>query len=138
MMKAKVLFLCSGNSCRTQMAEAMLRQIAGERFEIASAGGQPVPLDPEAVDAMREIGIDIANQAPKDVRTFWGQRFTYVISLCERQHERTCPIFPGAVWRQTWPMEDPSAVHSQEERKALVRRLRDQIQQKVFEFANTN
>ena len=136
MIKAKVLFLCTANSCRTQMAEAMLRQIAGERFEITSAGADPAPIDAEAVDAMREIGIDITDQAPKDVVKFLGQRFTYVISLCDRQQERTCPIFPGAVWREAWPMEDPAAAKSQEERKALVRRLRDQIQQRVFEFAN--
>jgi arsenate reductase (thioredoxin) len=136
MIKPKVLFLCTANSCRTQMAEAMLRQIAGERFEITSAGADPAPLDPEAVDAMREIGIDIADQAPKDVVKFLGQRFTYVISLCDRQQERTCPTFPGAVWRQVWSMEDPAAAQSPDERRMLVRRLRDQIQQKVFEFAN--
>jgi len=136
MIKPKVLFLCTGNSCRTQMAEAMLRQIAGDRFEITSAGGDPTLIDPDAVDAMKEIGIDISDQTSKDVSKFLGERFTYVISLCDRQQERTCPIFPGAVWRQAWPMEDPAAAQSQSERKALVRRLRDQIQQKVFEFAN--
>ncbi len=138
MIKPKVLFLCTGNSCRTQMAEAMLRQIAGDRFEITSAGGDPTPIDPEAVEAMREIGIDISDQSPKDVGRFLGQRFTYVISLCDRQQERTCPIFPGAIWRQAWPMEDPATVQSQAERKALVRQLRDQIQHKVFEFAKQN
>lgn len=71
MIKPKVLFLCTANSCRTQMAEAMLRQIAGERFEITSAGADPTPLDPEAVDAMGEIGIDIGDQAPKDVAGSW-------------------------------------------------------------------
>jgi len=137
-IKPKVLFLCTGNSCRTQMAEAMIRQIAGDRFEITSAGGDPTPIDPEAVEAMREIGIDISDQSPKDVGRFLGQRFTYVISLCDRQQERTCPIFPGAIWRQAWPMEDPATVQSQAERKALVRQLRDQIQHKVFEFAKQN
>ncbi len=136
MIKAKVLFLCSGNSCRTQMAEAMLRHIAGDRFEITSAGGDPTPIDPEAVDAMREIGIDISGQTSKVVDGFLGRRFSYVISLCDRQQERTCPVFPGAIWRQVWPMEDPASARSREERRALVRRLRDQIQHKVFEFAN--
>lgn len=136
MIKPKVLFLCTGNSCRTQMAEAMLRQIAGDRFEITSAGGEPTPLDPEAVDAMQEIGIDISDQTSRVVDKFLGQRFTFVISLCDRQQERTCPIFPGAIWRHVWTMEDPSSARSPEERKALVRRLRDQIQHKVFEFAN--
>jgi arsenate reductase (thioredoxin) len=138
MIKPKVLFLCTGNSCRTQMAEAMLRQIAGDRFEVVSAGADPTPIDPEAVDAMREIGIDISDQPCKAVEKFFGQRFSYVISLCDRKQERTCPIFPGAIWRQVWPMEDPATAQSQEERRALVRRLRDQIQQKVFEFAGQN
>ena len=136
MIKSKVLFLCTGNSCRTQMAEAMLRQIAGDRFEITSAGGDPGPIDPEAMGAMREIGIDISGQTSKDVGKFLGQRFSFVISLCDRQQERTCPIFPGAIWRQAWPMEDPTTAQSKEERRALVRRLRDHIQEKVFEFAN--
>lgn len=135
MIKARVLFLCTGNSCRTQMAEAMLREIAGDRFEITSAGGELTPIDPEAVDAMKEVGIDISGQTPKVLDDFFGERFSYVISLCDRQQERTCPIFPGAIWRQVWPLENPSSVPSPEERKALVRRLRDQIQQKVFEFA---
>ena len=138
MIKPKVLFLCTGNSCRTQMAEAMLRKIAGDRFEVVSAGADPTPIDPEAVDAMREIGIDISDQPSKAVEKFFGQRFSYVISLCDRKQERTCPIFPGAIWRQVWPMEDPSTAQSQDERRALVRRLRDQIQQKVFEFAGQN
>jgi len=91
MIKPKVLSLYTGNSCRTQMAEAMLRQIAGDRFEIVSAGGDATPLDPEAVDAMKEIGIEISGQSSK--AEFFGQRFSYVISLCDRQEERQCPIF---------------------------------------------
>jgi arsenate reductase len=134
MIKPKVLFLCTTNSCRTQMAEGILRQIAGDRFEITSAGADPAPIDAEAVVAMKEIGIDISRQAPKDMGQFLGQRFTYVISLCDRHEERTCPIFPGAVW----PMEDPSTARSQAEHRALVRRLRDHIQNRVLEFANQN
>jgi arsenate reductase (thioredoxin) len=118
------------------MAEAMLRQIAGDRSEITSAGNDPTPIDSDAVDAMKEIGIDISGRTTKAVTKFPGQRFTFVISLCGRQEERTCPIFPGAIWRQVWPMESLTAAQSPEERKALVRRLRDQIQEKVFEFAN--
>ena len=100
MIKPRVLFLCSGNSCRTQIAEAFLKDLASDRFDIFSAGVDPAPLDPEAVEAMRELGIEISGQAPKDVHRFAGQRFTYVISLCDREKERTCPIFPGAIWRQ--------------------------------------
>lgn len=107
-IKSKVLFLCSGNSCRTQIAEAFLRDLAGDRFDVISAGGDPTPLDPEAVDAMRELGIEMSGQTSKDVSRFLGQRFTYVISLCNRQKERACPIFPGVIWRQQWDLENPA------------------------------
>jgi len=136
MIKTKVLFLCTGNSCRTQMAEAMLRQIAGDRFEITSAGANPTTIDPDAIEAMQEIDIDISRQETKVVDPFLGSRFSYVISLCDRDRERTCPIFPGAIWRQQWPLDNPNAAHSPAERKALVRRLRDEIQQRVYEFAS--
>jgi arsenate reductase len=136
MIKTKVLFLCTGNSCRTQMAEAMLRQIAGDRFEITSAGANPTLLDPDAIEAMREIGIDISHQETKVVDGFLGSRFSYVISLCDRDKERSCPIFPGAIWRQKWVLNDPNGATSPAERKALVRRLRDEIQRRVVEFAN--
>ena len=136
MIKSRVLFLCSGNSCRTQMAEAMLRQIAGDRFEITSAGANRASLDPDAIDAMREIGIDISHQETKIVDGYLGSRFSYVISLCDRERERTCPIFPGAIWRQKWPLDDPNTAVSPAERRALVRRLRDEIQRRVSDFAN--
>jgi arsenate reductase len=138
MIKSRVLFLCTGNSCRTQMAEAFLRELAGERFEIVSAGAQVTPLDPEAVRAMGELGIDISRQTPKDVALFLGQRFTFVISLCDRQQERTCPIFPGALWRQKWELENPAAAVDREEHREMVRRVRDEIRQRVAEFAEAN
>ena len=97
MIKPKVLFLCSGNSCRTQMAEAFLSDLAGDRFEITSAGSEATPLDRDAVAAMRELGIDISGHQSKSVTSYLGQRFTFVITLCDRQQERTCPIFPGAI-----------------------------------------
>jgi len=81
--KSKVVFLCSGNACRMQMAEAFLRDLAADRFEAVSAGGTPTPLDPEAVDAVRELGVEMSGQRPKDVSRFLGQRFTYVISLVQ-------------------------------------------------------
>ena len=131
MIKSKVLFLCSGNSCRTQMAEAFLRYLAGDRFNVISAGVDPTPLDPEAVDAMRELGIDMAGQTPKDVSRFLGQRFTYVISLCNRQKERACPIFPGAIWRQQWDLENPAVAP---DHRAAVRRVRDLLRQRIVQF----
>jgi len=137
-IKPKVLFLCTGNSCRTQMAEAFLRDLAGDRFEITSAGGEETPIDPEAVQGMLELGIDMSTQFPKKVDRFLGQRFSYVISLCDREHERTCPIFPGAISRLKWALDDPSRVPVSTERSIAVRRVRDQIRQKVVEFVSEN
>jgi arsenate reductase len=133
MIKSKVLFLCSGNSCRTQMAEAFLRNLAGDRFDVISAGGDPTPLDPEAVDAMRELGIEISGQASKDVSRFLGQRFTYVISLCDREKESTCPIFPGAIWRHHWDLENPAVAP---DHSLAVRRVRDQLRQRIVRFVH--
>jgi len=133
MIKSKVLFLCSGNSCRTQMAEAFLRDLASDRFDIISAGGDPTPLDPEAIQAMGELGIDISGQTPKDVSGFLGQRFTYVISLCDRRKERTCPIFPGAIWRQHWDLENPALAT---DRRVAVRRVRDELRHRIVQFVS--
>ena len=138
MIRPKVLFLCSGNSCRTQMAEALLRDLAGDRFEVTSAGNDVTPLDPLAVDAMREVGIDISDQVPKDVGRFLGMRFTYLISLCDRQKERSCPIIPGAIWRLQWEIDNPNLAATPEERRELVRRVRDDLRERVFEFISKN
>lgn len=134
MIKPKVLFLCSGNSCRTQMAEAFLNDLAGDRFEIASAGSEATPLDPDAIAAMRELGIDISGHQSKGVTSYLGQRFTFVITLCDRQQERTCPIFPGAIWRQEWHLDDPALADSPEEHRHRVRRVRDQLREHVVQF----
>ena len=133
MIKAKVLFLCTENSCRTLMAEAFLRDLAGDRFDIVSAGNEPGRVDPEAIAAMRELGVDISGQKPKSVTRYLGQRFTYVISLCDREKERTCPIFPGAIWRHKWDLEDPA---DSSDHRCAVRRVRDQIRQRVLQFVS--
>jgi thioredoxin type arsenate reductase len=138
MIKAKVLFLCTGNSCRTQMAEAFLRDLGGDRFEVTSAGDKVTALDPDAVEAMREVGVDISSQIPKSVDHFLKQRFSYVISLCDRQKERSCPIFPGAIWRSNWDVDNPATAQSAEEHRLLVRRVRDQIHERVVQFLNEN
>jgi arsenate reductase len=136
MIKTRVLFLCTGNSCRTQMAEGFLRDLGGDRFEVISAGDQVNTLDPDAVDAMRELGIDISSQTSKSVDPFLKQRFSYVISLCDRQKERSCPIFPGAIWRANWDVENPATAQSAEEHRLLVRRVRDQIREQVVAFVS--
>jgi len=118
------------------MAEAFLRDLGGDRFEVFSAGDQIAALDPDAVLAMREIGIDISSQTPKSVDPFLRQKFSYLISLCDRQKERSCPIFPGAIWRATWDIDNPANAQSAEEHRLLVRRARDQIRQRVVEFVN--
>lgn len=138
MIKANVLFLCTGNSRRTQMAEGFLRALAGDRFDVVSAGSEETPVDPDAVAAMREVGIDISGQEPKAVNRFLGRRFNYVVMLCDRQKERSCPIFPGAIWRLTWDLEDPSQAPTPGDRSAAIRRVRDDIQQRVMEFVNKN
>lgn len=136
-IKPKVLFLCTENSCRTQMAEALLRQLAGDELEIVSAGAEAGRLDPHAVAAMREIGIDISHAKTKVVDPYLGQRFHYVITLCDRDKERNCPIFPGAIWRQTWRIESPADLEvSGLDHAAAVRHARDTILRHVEEFVH--
>lgn len=126
-MKPKVLFLCTGNSARSQMAEGYLRHVAGDRFEAMSAGIEPKELNPLAVAAMREIGIDISLQKPKNVVSLLGQHVPYVITVCDDARER-CPVFPGTWKFLRWSFEDPAAaLGTEEERLAAFRRIRDEI-----------
>ena len=134
MIKPKVLFLCTGNSRRTQMAEGFLRAMAGDRFDVMSAGSEETPLDPDAVAVMREVGIDISMQETKAVNGFLGRRVSYLVTLCDREKERTCPVFPGAIWRLQWDLEDPSKAVTREERRSALRRVRDDIHQRVAAF----
>jgi arsenate reductase len=134
MIKSKILFLCSGNSCRTQMAEAFLRHEAGDHFEIVSAGSEAAPLDPDAIEAMREIGIDVSNYETKSVNLYLGRRFTFVITLCDRERERICPIFPGAIFREYWNLENPALVTAPHEHRAVVHCVRVQLQERVRQF----
>jgi arsenate reductase (thioredoxin) len=127
MGKPKVLFLCTGNSARSQMAEGYLRHVAGDRFEAMSAGVEPKGLNPLAVEAMQEIGIDISQQQSKDVVTLLGQHVPYIVTVCDNAKER-CPIFPGAWKFLHWSFEDPAAATgTHQERLAVFRRTRDQI-----------
>lgn len=118
MIKPKVLFLCGANSCRTHITEAFLRDLAGDRFDAMSAGYEAFDeVCPDAIEAMREVGIDISDHRPKKADQFLGQRINYVVTLCDREKERSCPIFPGAIWRLTWPLENPLASETPEERR---------------------
>ena len=133
-MKPRILFLCTGNSCRSQMAEGFLRHFAGDRFDVASAGTRPAVLNPDAVDAMREVGVDIAQHRSKSVDEFAGQRFDHVITVCDRARE-SCPIFPAAARLDHWPFDDPAeATGTSEERMAVFRRVRDEIAARIQRF----
>ena len=105
--RVRVLFLCTGNSSRSQMAQALAEQLGGGRVEAASAGSHPKPLDPRAVRAMRERGIDISARRSKHLSEFEGQRFDHVISLCDRVRE-VCPEFPGSPQVAHWSIADPA------------------------------
>lgn len=131
MTKRKVMFLCSGNSARSQMAEGWLRHLADDRFDVVSAGTEPSSVNPLAIAVMRERGIDISGHTSKPVAKFLGESFAYLITVCDSARER-CPIFPGAVKRIHWPLDDPAAaVGSDAERTAVFRRVRDEIETRI-------
>jgi len=120
-------------------AEAFLRELAGDELEIVSAGSEAGHLDPEAVAAMREVGIDISSARTKSVDPYLRERFHYVIMLCNRQIERSCPVFPGAIWRQTWELESPAALEADGMYHAMaVRYARDKLRHHVTEFVKTH
>lgn len=134
MSKQRVLIVCTGNSARSQIAEGLIRHEAGEQLEVFSAGTQPVEVRREAVEVMRELGIDISGQRSKSVAEFEGQEFDFVITVCDRAKEK-CPVFSGAPERLHWPFEDPAAlVEVGDERLHAFRRLRDKIHARVMVF----
>ena len=132
--KQRVLILCTGNSARSQMAEGLLRARAGDRFEVESAGTKPSLVRPEAIAAMRELGVDLTSHRSKSVDEFRGQHFDYVITVCDNAKE-SCPVFPGSVTRIHWSFEDPAAATGDEAaRVAEFRRIRDQIDARFAEW----
>ena len=134
--RQRVLFVCTGNSARSQMAEGLLRHEAGDRFEVFSAGTHPTQVRPEAIVVMHEIGLDISPHRSRPVDEFAGQAFDYVITVCDNANE-TCPVFPGTARRVHWPFDDPAAAQgSEDERKAVFRRVRDQIRARIAQFAS--
>ena len=129
--KARVLFLCTHNSARSQMAEGLLRHLAGDRFEAMSAGTEATRVRPLAIKAMEEIGIDISWQESKTLNRYLGEPFDHVITVCDDANE-ACPFFPGAVSRLHWSFEDPSkAQGTEEERLAVYRSVRDQLRERI-------
>jgi arsenate reductase len=137
--KQKVLFVCTGNSCRSQMAEGMLRHYGKDKFEVFSAGLDPSHVHPLAIKAMTEARIDISNQYSKTVNDFLGTDFSYVITVCDSAKER-CPVFPGKYNAIHWSIEDPaSAVGSESERMKDFRRVRQNIMKRINHFiSNTH
>ncbi len=130
-MEPKVLFLCTGNSARSQMAEGYLRHVASDRFVAMSASIEPKGLNPLAIEAMAEIGIDISHQKSKDVVTLLGQHIPYVITVCDNARER-CPIFPRTYKFLHWSFDDPAAATgTREEKLAVFRRVRDEIMRQI-------
>ena len=136
--KIRVLILCTGNSARSQMAEGLLRHDGGERFEVESAGTYPTAVRAEAITVMGELGIDISGQVSKNVDEFEGQRFDYVITVCDHARE-SCPVFFSAAERLHHGFEDPAGTDgSEEERLALFRRVSDELRGYLREFARTS
>lgn len=138
MGKLKVLFVCVHNSARSQMAEAFLNNLAGDRFRAESAGMEAGVLNPLAVEVMKEEGIDISRNKTKSVFDKYkrGELFSYVVTVCDEANAQTCPIFPG-LRTQTlhWSFEDPAAFEgSHEEKLGKTRRVRDAIKEKILEF----
>ena len=131
----RVLFLCTHNSARSQMAEGLLRHLSGDHFDVASAGTEQTHVQPLAIQAMEEIGIDLSRHTSKTLDRFLSQKFDYVITVCDQAAE-ACPVFPGEVKRIHWSFDDPSAATGSEEDKLRTfRRIRDEILGRLRIFA---
>ena len=136
MDKQRVLFLCTGNSARSQIAEAFLRKYGGERYEAHSAGLEPKGLNPFTVKVMHEIGIDVSGQTSKGVETYLGKTlFQYLVTVCD-DADKNCPtVWPGVSNRMHWSFQDPAAtVGTEEEKLAKFREVRDLIEVKIKEW----
>ena len=139
MDRKKVLFVCVHNSARSQMAEAFLKQMADDRFDVESAGLEPGKLNPTVVEVMKEVGIDISQNKTKSVFDFYkqGKRYDYVITVCDESQAGACPIFPGtAVTKRIhWGLDDPSSFQgSWGEKLEKTRLVRDQIKKEIERF----
>lgn len=137
-MKQKVLFLCTGNSCRSQMAEGLLRHIGGSHFEAYSAGTKPSFVNPKAIQAMQELGLDISTHQSQSVDEFLDTGIDWVISVCDNAKE-SCPVFPGEVQRLHHSFFDPAdAEGTDEEVLAVFRKVRNEIESYIQDFVKNN
>ncbi len=141
MSKTRVLFVCTQNSARSQIAEAFLDELAGDRFEAKSSGLEAGDLNQLVVEAMHEVGIDISKNKTKSVFDLFkqGELFSYVIAVCDQAAAQKCPVFPGLKTETiVWSFPDPAQfTGSREEKLERVRRLRDEIKKKVIEFVES-
>ena len=129
--RQRVLFLCTHNSARSQMAEGLLRHLAGDRFEVASAGTEATSVRPEAIEAMADLGVDISGQSSKTLERYLEEPFDHVVTVCDDANE-ACPVFPRAKSRLHWSFRDPSRSEgSAEERLEDFRTVRDEIQGRI-------
>ena len=133
----RVLFVCTGNRARSQIAEGLLRHLAGDRFEVSSAGTKPKGLAEQAVEVMREIGVDISGQRSKHVEEYAGQPFDYVITVCDSARQ-SCPVFPGGGERIHWDVEDPLYAELRGESTVqALRDARDELRSRIEGFLRT-
>jgi len=130
----RVLFVCTHNSARSQMAEGLLRALARDRFDVASAGTEATRVHPLAIRAMEEVEIDLTGHTSKTIDAFLGQRWDYVITVCHNANER-CPLFPGETTRIHWGFDDPSqATGTDADRLETFRRVRDEILTRLHQW----
>jgi arsenate reductase len=134
MERERVLFVCTHNSARSQMAEAFLRQWGADRYEAHSAGTEPSAVRPEVISVMGELGIDVSAQQSKGIERYLDQRFDWVVTVCDRARE-SCPVFPGAERTSHWRLDDPAeAGGDAEARLGVYRRVRDEIGERIRSF----
>jgi ArsR family transcriptional regulator, arsenate/arsenite/antimonite-responsive transcriptional repressor / arsenate reductase (thioredoxin) len=127
---SQVLFVCTHNSARSQIAEALLRHKGGNQISVFSAGSNPTELHPDAVSTMDELGIDIRGQQPKDLQEFAGNSFEYVITVCDKARE-ICPIFPGRGEQLHWGFVDPTIVEDAKERRRVFKQIAEQLASRI-------
>ena len=141
MTKTRVLFVCVHNSARSQMAEAFLNSLGGDRFEAESAGLEPTQVNPIVIDAMREIGIDISRNKTQGAFDCFkaGRLYNYVITVCDETNAERCPVFPGFAKRLHWGFDDPAKIHgSHEEKLRGTRIIRDKIKAQIKQWLSQN
>jgi arsenate reductase len=137
MIAKKVLFICGHNSGRSQMAEAFLKDISGDKFQVESAGLDPKPVNPLVTEVMQEIGLDLSRVKSDSVFEFFreGRLYDYVITVCDDTAGSQCPVFPGITERLHWPFPDPEKLTgTRDEKLNTLRKTRDEIKEKVIEW----